>query len=123
MTAATRVLQWARRKIRAALGGMCHFATPVLTDPIDYPFPNKFLNQMGVIITERSPYVIQSLLKNIEQQMGRRDSDVKNGKVVLDIDVLSVDDEVLRPVDMQRPYVHKGILEMTPWLTLAQQSS
>jgi len=111
-----RVLQWTRRKLRIMFGSTVHFSAPVLTDPIDFPYPTKFLNQIGAIITERPQLVVESLLKDLEQQMGRKKSAVARGIVVLDLDLLSFDRNIVRPADWERPYVKDGVAELQNWV-------
>ena len=51
-------------------------------------------------------------LKWREQSAGRRPEDKKEEKVSLDIDLLSFDDRVLKPEDLKREYVVKGLEEL-----------
>ena len=60
----------------------------------------------------RSPALFSKELKAIEQSAGRRPEDKKEEKVSLDIDLLSFDDRVLKPEDLKREYVVKGLEEL-----------
>ncbi|KAB4311907.1 2-amino-4-hydroxy-6-hydroxymethyldihydropteridine pyrophosphokinase [Bacteroides thetaiotaomicron] len=55
---------------------------------------------------------VRKELKAIEQSAGRRPEDKKEEKVSLDIDLLSFDDRVLKPEDLKREYVVKGLEEL-----------
>lgn len=118
VSSAVRILLWARRKLRASFGSMVHFSKPVLTDPIDYPYPDKFLNQVGAIVTDRPMVVVESLLKSFEVHM-RTTRPSTEGQVVLDLDLLWVDGTVMRPNDWERPYIQEGVAELHKWVTLA----
>ena len=51
-------------------------------------------------------------LKTIEREAGREHGDKKKEKVCLDIDLLVFDDRILRPEDLKREYVRKGLEEL-----------
>ncbi len=109
MKTAPRVLEWTRKKLRTTFGTKCKFSTAVWTQPIDYPYPFPFLNQVVKIYTNRSLVVLQALLKAMEEEMMRRRSTVGEGRRIIDIDLLTYDDQILRPEDWQRPYIQEGI--------------
>lgn len=109
MANAPRVLEWTRRKLRAKFGTMCRFSHPVWTEPIDYPYPFPFLNQVAEITTNRPLGVLEALLKAMEKEMMHRRCNPGEGRRIVDIDLLSFDGEVLRPDDWERPYVKDGI--------------
>ncbi len=109
MNIAPRVLEWARRKFRATFGTACKFSTPVWTQPINYPYPYPFLNQVVKIYTNRPLVALQVLLKAMEGEMMRRRSTAGEGRRIIDIDLLMYDDQILRLEDWQRPYIQEGI--------------
>lgn len=111
MLTAPRVLEWARRKMRAMFG-LLRASKPVWTEPIDYPYPFLFLNQVVEITTERPLAVLRVLLKTLEEEMMARKSVTEEGRRIIDIDLLAFDGEVLRPDDWQRPYVQEGVAEI-----------
>lgn len=112
MPTAPRVLEWTRRKMRAIFSTSCRFSHLEWTEPIDYPYPFPFLNQIVMISTERSQAVLGVLLKHLEDEMQTRRSKPGEGRVIMDIDLLSFDGEVLRPSDWERDYVQRGVAEL-----------
>ena len=48
---------------------------------------------------------VRSILKQIEQTNGRTPESKKEGRIPLDIDLLSYDQQVLKPEDWQKEYV------------------
>ena len=106
---APRVLEWARRKLRAAFGSSCRFSEPVWTEPIDYPYPFPFLNQVMQLSTARPLIALEVLLKAMEEEMMRRRSTAGEGRRIIDIGLLSYGETVLRPDDWNRQYIQDGI--------------
>lgn len=121
MPIAPRILEWTRRKLRAVLGKGCRFSQAVWTEPIDYPYPYPFLNQVGVFVSERTPAVLTSLFKQIEANMRKRKSAVREGSVILDIDLLTYGDRVLRTDDWLRTYVQAGVKELAGYMPLLHE--
>ena len=79
------------------------FTSEQETRPLFFRSPALFSNQVAMFFSE---------LKAIEQSAGRRPEDKKEEKVSLDIDLLSFDDRVLKPEDLKREYVVKGLEEL-----------
>jgi len=52
---------------------------------------------------------VKGKLKHIEQIAGRLPEDKAKEKILLDIDILICDDRVLKPSDLEREYVRKGL--------------
>ena len=71
-----------------------------------------FSNQVAMFFSEAEEERVRKELKAIEQSAGRRPEDKKEEKVSLDIDLLSFDDRVLKPEDLKREYVVKGLEEL-----------
>lgn len=109
---APRVLEWTRRKMRAIFSTSCRFSHAEWTEPIDYPYPYKFLNQIVMISTERSRPVLEVLLSHLEDEMQLRRVTVDEGRIVMDIDLLTFDGDILRPTDWERDYVKRGVEEL-----------
>ena len=72
----------------------------------------RFSNQVAMFFSEAEEERVRKELKAIEQSAGRRPEDKKEEKVSLDIDLLSFDDRVLKPEDLKREYVVKGLEEL-----------
>jgi len=71
-----------------------------------------FSNQVAMFFSEAEEERVRKELKAIEQSAGRRPEDKKEEKISLDIDLLSFDDRVLKPEDLKREYVVKGLEEL-----------
>lgn len=109
---ADRVLARTRQKLLKALGDKALFSTPVQTEPIDFPTPALFTNQLAVFETTVPEEEIHIILKRIERQTGRRTGDKARGVVKLDLDLLRIDDEVVRPTDWERSYIQQAVMEI-----------
>ena len=84
------------------------FTSEQETRPLFFRSPALFSNQVAEAEEER----VRKELKAIEQSAGRRPEDKKEEKISLDIDLLSFDDRVLKPEDLKREYVVKGLEEL-----------
>ena len=62
--------------------------------------------------TERETQPLFFRSPAIEKCAGRRPEDKKEEKVCLDIDLLFFDDRVLKPEDLKREYIVKGLEEL-----------
>ena len=112
LPAVQKVLSWTHRKLAEAFGSDARFSTPEKTEPVDFPFPCTFTNQLAIIRTGVPLVIVRSLLKSIERQMGRKEEDVSKGIVKLDLDLLRTDDKVLRPNDWERDYIRRARQEL-----------
>lgn len=102
-------------KIKAADEQLCfyfdtiRFSEPVYTEPIGIQSPNWFLNQVAIAYTRFSLEEVKATLKKIEKILGRTQEDKKRGIIAIDIDLLQWNHQVLKPDDLQREYIQKGI--------------
>lgn len=86
------------------------FGEEMLTDPLYFTSnPEMFLNQIATFHTGMNVEEIKIHFRSIEVQSGRLPSDKEKEIVKLDIDLLTYDKEILKPKDMQRDYIKKGI--------------
>ena len=53
---------------------------------------------------------VRSLLKEIEQTNGRTPQSKEEGRIPLDIDLLTYDQQVLKPLDLKKEYVRRAFL-------------
>lgn len=89
------------------------FSTPEITEPIDLPEGTKtFLNLVGVIQTPQTQEEFVAYLKELEKEFGRNEDDDEEGIIPMDIDLIEWNDEVLKPLDLVRPYVVAGMEEI-----------
>lgn len=88
------------------------WANSQVTQPIDCPCPNNFVNQVGVGYTHYDYPRLKQKLKEIESQCGRRPEDKQAGIVKLDIDLLRFGDQYYKPYEWDRAYIKEGLKEI-----------
>ena len=106
------LLENARVGLTTLSNGEALFSTPISTEPVDFLWPAQFTNQVARLTTTMSMGEIKASLKQLERDAGRRRGDKQRGIVRLDLDLLAVDGNVLRPSDWQRPYIRQGVDEL-----------
>lgn len=101
----------ARRKLTDLFPSI-RFTSEQETQPLFFRSPALFSNQVALFFSEAEEERVKKELKAIEKIAGRRPEDKQKEKVCLDIDLLSFDDRVLKPDDLKREYVVKGLKEL-----------
>ena len=101
----------ARRRLTALFPSI-RFTSEQETRPLFFRNPALFSNQMARFYTDADAERVVKELKTIEREAGSEQEDKKKEKVCLDIDLLVFDDRILRPEDLQREYVRKGLEEL-----------
>ena len=101
----------ARRDLENHFPGI-RFGTEMETEAIGSGFLSPVCNQGALLRTPLSAQEVRTLLKRIEQNHGRMPEDKAQGIVKLDIDLLKYDDVVLKPADLDKPYVLAGMEEL-----------
>lgn len=89
------------------------FSGAVYTEPVNMLNPSLFLNQVAVAFTEEEPYEIIKYFKSVEKQLGRMPEDKLKENIPIDIDLLQWNDCVLKPSDIQRPYIQSALLMLS----------
>lgn len=97
------------RKALCATFPDIRFGEMMETEAIGSGFHSPFSNQLAKFSTTLSPDSVHDLFKELERQSGRVPEDKVLGVVKLDIDLLVFDNEVLKPEDMKREYIRKGM--------------
>lgn len=77
----------------------------VETVPEKIENPQPFLNRAARFRTSLPMTEVRNILKQIEQTNGRTPDSKKKGRIPLDIDLLSYDQQILKPEDWQKEYV------------------
>ena len=90
-----------------------HFSEAVCTEPMDMRDPSLFLNQVAIAFTSEEPDQIIDLFKQIEKKLGRRPEDKQKENILIDIDLLQWNDRVLKPHDLQRPYIQSALRSLS----------
>ena len=86
-----------------ALFPSIYFATEMETEP---------LYQVALFVTAMEKEAVVNALKEIEMKAGRRPEDKTAEKIPLDIDLLVYGNEILKPKDLRREYIQKGVEEL-----------
>ena len=105
-------MAFARQRLRSHFPAI-RFGEEMETIAMGEGVLSPFSNQVAVLETTLSVEEIRSILKAIEQESGRTPEDKMQGIVRLDIDLVTFDDAVLKPEDMQREYVQRGLQELS----------
>ena len=101
----------ARRRLTALFPSI-RFTGEQETRPLFFRNPALFSHQLARFYTDADAEWVVKELKTIEREAGREQGDKKKEKVCLDIDLLVFDDRILRPEDLKREYVRKGLEEL-----------
>ena len=97
------------RKALMKLFPNIRFSKEMTTEAIGDKFLSPFSNQVAKLETSLTIEEIRNLLKKIEKENRRLPEDKEQGIVKLDIDLLTFDDLILKPNDMEKDYVLEGI--------------
>jgi 2-amino-4-hydroxy-6-hydroxymethyldihydropteridine diphosphokinase len=90
----------------------CVVSTPKETEPIDMPNDYKFINCVASVHSDMNRDELKACLKSIESQCGRVAEDKAKGIIKLDLDIIKVDDIVLKEKDLEREYIIEGLKEI-----------
>jgi len=101
----------ARRRLTALFPSI-RFTGEQETRPLFFRNPALFSNQVARFYTDADAERGVEELKTIEKEAGREKEDKKREKVCLDIDLLVFDNRVLKPEDLKRDYILKGLEEL-----------
>ena len=85
------------------------FSEEMVTEAIGSGFLSPFHNQVASLETSLPAEQVRTILKSIEQMQGRLPEDKAQGIVKLDIDLLTYDDIILKPKDMERKFIIEGM--------------
>lgn len=106
---ASELLACARLLLRRLQGSSVRFSPPVQTEPVDYPWPALFTNQVALVVSSLDQATLCGRLKRIEHLLGRRAEQKQQGVVRIDLDLLCTDGQVLRPADWERADVVEAV--------------
>ena len=101
----------ARRRLTALFPSI-RFTGEQETRPLFFRNPALFSNQVARFYTDADAERVVKELKTIEKEAGREKEDKKREKVCQDIDLLVFDNRVLKPEDLKRDYILKGLEEL-----------
>ena len=101
-------LSVAREALRATFPHI-HFGEMMETEAVGSGFHSPFSNQLAKFSTTLSPDSVHDLFKELERRCGRIPEDKAQGVVKLDIHLLVFDNKILKPEDMEREYIRRGM--------------
>ena len=84
------------------------------TLPENTTHPAPYLNRAAQIDTNWDAQTLREYFKGIEKACGRTSTSKQTGIIPIDIDLLMIDDIVLKPEDMKKHYVHQSLQELFP---------
>jgi 2-amino-4-hydroxy-6-hydroxymethyldihydropteridine diphosphokinase len=85
------------------------FGRQMVTEAIGRGYLSPFLNQMARFTTFLPSDEVHNLLKQMEFDLGRRPADKSCGIVKMDADLLSYDEDILKPEDFKRDYIREEL--------------
>lgn len=88
------------------------FTSTIETDPFGAVYTASFLNAIAYFETNLSKDEIQLILKTIEKNMGRLPSHKSEGVIIIDIDLVQLNNEILKSDDFERDYMQQLLREM-----------
>lgn len=94
------------------------------TKPFGMPenIPN-FLNQLAFFISPLPHTSVETQLKQIEKTMGRTASDKHKGEIPIDLDLLKINDQIVRPSEWKRPYLYNMLRKFNFAMALSSGQS
>ena len=75
------------------------------------PQPN-YHNCVGVLCTSQPFEELKQKFKDMEREAGRLPEHKREGKVIIDIDIVVWNNEIIRPTDLARSYMTIGMEEL-----------
>lgn len=75
------------------------------TEPEGEGFNGLFYNQLAIVCSDLDLPQVKYRLKEIEKQLGRTSTDKSRGIVIIDLDVLAVDQKIIKSGDFARAYI------------------
>ena len=90
------------------------------TEPVDITSQSWFYNSIAEVQASVEPGLLLTLVKSIEQKMGR-DARVKKEPRIIDIDIIMAEDEVIRTEDLEIPHprMHKRNFVLAPFAEIS----
>ncbi len=101
-------LENARTLLEAAFPGI-RFAEMTETEAVGEGWLSPFVNQVAHLHTTLAEDEVRAICKKIEWKCGRTEGEKALGRMSMDVDLLTFDDTVLKPKDMQREYIAQGM--------------
>lgn len=88
------------------------FTKEIKSDAYGAQYNNVFSNMLAFFESNLSKEELQTCFKSIEKKMGRKPTHKAQGKVIIDIDLIKVDDEIIKKEEFKRDYIIKLLKEL-----------
>ena len=88
------------------------FSAEEETLPVGMMRHDAFANQVATFHSSWTPAEVVEHLKALERQAGRQPEEKAQEIVRLDLDLLMADQEILRPADVARDYIQRGLKQL-----------
>lgn len=88
------------------------FSSIYQTEAVGVKPAPPYHNCVALVDTSISYDKLKALFKDMEIKAGRNAKDKEQGLVIIDIDIVTWNNEVLKPADMERSYMKIGLEEL-----------
>jgi len=101
---------------QAPVGSLTGLSAFYLSQPVDCPRQNWFVNAVVRLETRLDPFALLEQIKRIEIQLGRSMNAVRFGPRIIDLDIVLYDDQVLEMPELTIPHprMHKRRFVLQP---------
>lgn len=82
------------------------FSEMINTEPFGDNYQSDFYNQLALVSSEDSESMVTERLKKIEAEIGRQSGEKSKGIIKIDVDLLVVNDKIIKSEDFERPYIN-----------------
>lgn len=106
-----RYIKLAQKQLIELFPTIC-FAKEEITEPLLVNKKEKFINQVARFQTEMNEIDTKNELKKIEILCGQTSIDKLHEIIRMDIDLLIYNNRILKPNDLKRDYIQRGIEEL-----------
>lgn len=89
------------------------FSDMISTKPFGDNYRSDFYNQLALITSDDNVLTVADKLKRIESEIGRQSDEKRRGIIKIDVDLLVVNDKIIKSADFERPYIHSLFENLT----------
>lgn len=105
-------LEFARSNLQTVFPDIV-FSRQQQTEPVGFKTNlQPFLNQLALVRTQTDIPEIRKTLKGLEKKAGRKPEDKEHEIVRLDLDILQINDQILKPEELNRSYYQQAMSEL-----------
>lgn len=105
-------LEFARSNLQTVFPDIV-FSRQQQTEPVGFKTNLlPFLNQLALVRTQTDIPEIRKTLKGLEKKAGRKPEDKEHEIVRLDLDILQINDQILKPEELNRSYYQQAMSEL-----------